>query len=156
MEAFVGSSPHALKIWTMPTICHWSLLSSRFVDIQDKFTNLYEVARYTGLTINTDKTKTMRVNCRNINAVVIDNNEVEKVDSFIYLGTTLDKTGGTEADISRRLPIARAAFASVYKIWKSPKYSTRTKLRISNINVIAMLMYSSEMWKTTVADEGKN
>ena len=132
-----------------------SLLSSRFVDIQEKSTRLYEVARFTGLKINTTKTKTMRVNCRNNNAVVIGNNEVEDVDSFIYLGATLDKFGGTEADIKRRLSLARAAFASLHKIWKSPKYSTRTKLRIFNTNVIAVLLYSSEMWRTTVADEGK-
>ena len=132
-----------------------SVLSSRFIDIQDKSTRLFEIAKYTGLTINTAKTKTMRVNCRNNNAVVIDNNEVEDVDSFVYLGATLDKTGGTEADIKRRLALARAAFASLHRIWKTTKYSRHTKLQIFNTSVIAVLLYSSEMWRTTVADDGK-
>ena len=83
---------------------HISLLSIRFVDIQDTYTHLYEFARYTGLTINIAKTKTMRVNCRNKNAVVIDNIEVEDVNSFTYLGAILNKTGGTDADIRRRFP----------------------------------------------------
>ena len=61
----------------------------------------------------------------------------------------------TEVDIKRRLSLARAAFASLQKIWKSPKYSTPTKLRVFNTNVIAVLLYSSEMWRTTMADEGK-
>ena len=97
----------------------------------------------------------MRVNCRNTNAVVIDNNEVEDVDTFVYLGATLDKTGGTEADIKRRLASARAAFESLHRIWKTPKYSRHTKLRIFNTSVIAVLLYSSEMRRTTVADDGK-
>ena len=31
------------------------------------------------------------------------------------------KIGGTEVDIKRRLSVARASFASLYKIWKSKK-----------------------------------
>ena len=34
-----------------------SLISSRFVNIKDKSTRLSEIARYTGLSINTTKTK---------------------------------------------------------------------------------------------------
>ena len=110
-----------------------SLLSSRFVDIQGKSTRLHEAARFTGLIIITTETKTMKVNFGNNNAVVIGSNEVEDLDSFINLGATLDKIGGTEADIERRLsPAARAAFASLHKIWTSPKYSTRPKLWIFN------------------------
>ena len=130
-----------------------SLLSSRCVDIQEKSTRLYEEARFTCLNINTTKFKTMRVNCGNNFAVVKGNNEVEDVDSSMYLGATLDKIGGNEADIKRRLFLARAAFAFLHKIWKSPKYSTRTKLLIFKTNVIAVLLYSSEMWRSTVADE---
>ena len=133
-----------------------SLLSSRFVDIHKKSTRLYEVASFTCLNVNTTKTKTMRVNYMNNNAEVIGNNEVEDVvGSFIYLGATHDKIGGIEADIKRRLSLARVAFASLHKIWKSPKYSTRTKLQIFNTSVIAVLLYSSEMWRTAAADEGK-
>ena len=96
----------------------------------------------------------MRVNCRNNHAVAIGNNEVQDMDSFFYLGATLDKIEGSDADIKRRLSLDRAAFAFLHKIWKSPKYSTRTKLRIFNTNVIAVLL-CSEMWRKTVADEGK-
>ena len=58
-------------------------------------------------------------------------------------------------NIRRRLSISQAAFASFYRIWKSPKYSTRIKLRIFNTNIIYVRMYNSEMWRTTVADERK-
>lgn len=72
------------------------LISSRYSDIQEKTSRTYEVDwshyqcnKYTGLTINATKTKTMRVNCRNSDVVIIDNIEVEDMESFIYLGATI-------------------------------------------------------------------
>ena len=132
-----------------------ALVSSRYVDIQEKTSRLYEVARYTGLNVNTAKTKTLRMNCKSNDAVVIQNKEVEDIESFVYLGATLDKTGGTETDIKRRLALARNAFSSLCQVWKSAKYSTKTKLRIFNSNVIAVLLYCAEMWRTTEKDDEK-
>lgn len=95
------------------------------------------------------------MNCKSNDAVVIQNKEVEDIESFVYLGATLDKTGGTETDIKRRLALARNAFSSLCQVWKSAKYSTKTKLRIFNSNVIAVLLYCAEMWRTTEKDDEK-
>ena len=57
----------------------------------------------TGLKISTKKTKVMRINVNNNNAVVIDGQEVEDVETFDYLGTRITKHGGAEDDIKNRL-----------------------------------------------------
>jgi len=73
----------------------------------------------------------------------------------VYLGSVLDKLGGTEADIKRRLALARIAFTRLQNIWRSRRFSQKTKLRILNSNVLAMLPYGAEMWRVTTTDLDK-
>jgi len=68
----------------------------------------------------------------------------------VYLGSVLDKLGGTEADIKRRL-----AFTRLQNIWRSGRFSQKTKLRILNSNVLAVLLYGAEMWRVTTTDLNK-
>ena len=77
------------------------------------------------------------------------------MESFVYLGSVLDKLGGTEADIKRRLALARIAFTRLQNIWRSGRFSQRTKLRILNSNVLSMLLYGAEMWRVTTTDLNK-
>ena len=73
----------------------------------------------------------------------------------MYNGAMLDKQGGTATDIKRRLALARNAFSTLQPLWKSSKYSFKTKLRIFNTNVVAVLLYGAETWRTNVADMNK-
>ena len=56
----------------------------------------------TGFKISTKKTKVMRLNVNNNNAVVIDGQEVEVVGSFDYLGLRITKHGGAEDEHQER------------------------------------------------------
>ena len=49
--------------------------------------------------ISTKKTKVWRINVNNNNAVVIDDQDVEDVETFDYLGARITKYGGAEYDI---------------------------------------------------------
>ena len=42
----------------------------------------------------------------------------EGVDSFCYLGSIIDRNGGTEADDKSRIGKAHAAFLALRKVWK--------------------------------------
>ena len=77
------------------------------------------------------------------------------MESFVYLGSVLDKLGGTGADIKRRLALARIAFTRLQNIWRSGKFSQKTKLRILNSNVLSVLLYGVEMWRVTATDLNK-
>lgn len=77
-----------------------ALVSSTFTQIQEKIDRLNRNRKGTGLKINTKKTKLTRINANNNNnAVVIDGQEVEDVDSFDFLGARINKHGGAEHDI---------------------------------------------------------
>ena len=94
--------------------------------------------------ISTKKTKVMRINVNNNNAVVIDGQEVEDVETFDYLGARITKHRGAEDDIKNRLGKATGAFNKLAKIWRSGQLSKNTKIRIFKSNVIAVLLYGCE------------
>ena len=78
------------------------------------------------------------------------------MESFVYLGSVLDKFGGTEEDIKRRLALARIAFTRLLEnIWRSGRFSQKTKLRILKSNVLSLLLHGAEMWRVTTTDLNK-
>ena len=85
----------------------------------------------------------------------IEREEVEDVESFVYLGSVPDKLGDAEADIKRRLALARVAFTRLQTIWRSGRFSQKTKLRILNSNVLSVLLYGAEIWRVTATDLNK-
>ena len=70
----------------------------------------------TGLKISTKKTKLMRINAKNVNAVVVDGQEIKDVDGFDYVGARLTKHRGAEDHIKSRSGKAAAAFNKLAKI----------------------------------------
>ena len=62
------------------------LLSSTKQQIQNKTTRLDAEARRVGLKINKEKTKAMRINARNQENIIINGQDIEDVDEFVYLG----------------------------------------------------------------------
>ena len=81
--------------------------------------------------------------------VTVGGEPIREVDSFIYLGSAVDRQGGTDRDVTARIGKARAAFVMLKNIWSSKKIRTRTKLRIFNSNVKSVLLYGCETWRTT-------
>jgi hypothetical protein len=49
------------------------------------------------------------------------------------------KNGGTEKDILNRISRANTAFVQLYSIWKNKQITQRTKLRIFETNVKAVI-----------------
>ena len=83
------------------------------------------------------------------NPVTINNSTIEEVKHFVYLGSEVTSDGNSEKDVNARLSKARGAFAALRNIWKSPKLSFTSKIRIFKTNVMAVLLYGSESWKVT-------
>ena len=66
---------------------------------------------------------------------------------FVYLGSIVDVSGGTDADIKARKGKARAAFKRMRNVWCWAWLSTRTKVRIFNSTVKPVLLYGCETWR---------
>ena len=128
-----------------------ALLSHRLQDTQEKVTALSETGKRVGLRINHQKTKILKINHKQDGDVKLENQNIDQIDKFIYLGSVVNESGGTDEDIKRRIGLARQAFTSLGKVWKSSGISKNTKIRIFNSNVKAVLLYGSETWKTSEA-----
>jgi hypothetical protein len=103
-----------------------------------------------GLKMNVNKSKEMRITMKNNNETLrIHSETIERVTQFVYLGSIIDNTGGTEVDITTRIRKTQAALSTLNKIWHLTAYSTQTKLRIFNTNVKAVLLYGCETWKNS-------
>ena len=107
----------------------------------------------TGLKINVDKTKVLRLSARRQDPIKINGTDVEDTDSFVYLGATVNNLGGAEQDIRSRLGKARSVFHRLSKVWRTGEFRRETKMRIFKSNIIAVLLYGCETWRMTKADE---
>ena len=72
------------------------LLAQRFCDMEEKLKRLKEEVELLGLDININKMKGMSVNISNMQKFRLEEMEIEEVGSFVYLGSVVSESRGTE------------------------------------------------------------
>ena len=97
----------------------------------------------------------MRKNAKSNNPITASNKPLDDVQEFIYLGSKMTTDGDCNQEINTRISKANQAFAMLRPIWRSSALSNQTKIRLFKSNVLSVLLYGSECWKTTVAIEKK-
>jgi hypothetical protein len=128
-----------------------ALLSHSQQQMQDKTNTVADNSASIGLNIHSGKSKLMKVNSTSVAPIKLADKALEEVESFTYLGSIVDKHGGTDADVRVRIGKARAAFQQLNNVWASTNLTTSTKIRIFNTIVKPILLYGAETWRTTVA-----
>lgn len=123
-------------------------------NIQQKVRNLNINRKATGLKINSEKTKLLRLNTTNNEMVQVDDQDIDDLESFVYLGA-LVSTSGTEDDIKARLGKARTTYSKLGTIWKNSQLTSKNKIKIFTSNVISVLLYGCETWRVTQTEEKK-
>ena len=63
-----------------------------------------------GLSIDSKKSKVLRINKRNEAPILLGETALEEVESFTYLGSIVSKNGGVEPDVAAHVGKARAAW----------------------------------------------
>ena len=132
-----------------------ALMSSTREQIQQKVRSLSTNSKGIGLKINAEKTKPLRLSTSNTEKVQVDGQDIEEVENFVYLGANVSNKGGTEDDIKARLGKVRVAYNKLDKFWKNSQFTIKTKINVFKSNVISVLLYGCETWRTTKADEKK-
>ncbi|CAH8500376.1 unnamed protein product [Schistosoma intercalatum] len=102
-----------------------------------------------GLNIHKGKSKILKYNTENINPIILDGEALEDVESFTYLGSIIDEQGGPDVGVNVKIGKARAASIQLKNIWNSKQLSVNIKVRFFNTNVNTILLYRTEMWRTT-------
>ena len=127
-----------------------ALLSHSQQQMQEKTNIIAGNSAKLGLNIHRGKSKVLKVNTASITPITLAGEALEEVESFTYLGSIVDKQGGTDANVRIRIGKARAAFLQLQKVWASRDLSVSTKIRLFNTNVKSVLLHGVETWRTTV------
>ncbi len=93
-----------------------ALLSTNQYDMQVKTDRLNNFARQVGLSINTFKTQVMCVNSVPTAPILVNDEPLEFVEDFTYLGSLIIKDSGPSKDIKTRLGKAQGAFSQLWPI----------------------------------------
>nr|VZI48410.1 unnamed protein product [Spirometra erinaceieuropaei] len=110
-----------------------ALLASSFGDLQSMVSRVNEVAKSVGLSINAGKTKVFSscIPDQEKAPLGIDGCQLEKVDSFKYLGARLLPNGQSKDDSVSRIDAARWVFSSLRKcLWNRRDLSIAIKIRV--------------------------
>lgn len=125
------------------------LLSHSFNQMQTKLAKLVKEAEKVGLIINVKKTKSMRIFTNNEQNFNINDEPIEDVAHFTYLGSFISRNGGASEDAMARINKASHAFSLLRCTWNSTQYASSTKIRIFKSNIMPVLLYGCETWKTS-------
>ncbi|WP_353804788.1 reverse transcriptase domain-containing protein, partial [Acinetobacter baumannii] len=86
------------------------LISQKHEHMQSKTDRLAQEAAKTGLEINTEKTETMSLYNDQQGPIKIRGKELKEADTFVYLGSIVTATGGSDEDAKSRVGKARHVF----------------------------------------------
>ena len=124
-------------------------------NLQDLVSSISDRASGLGLTISAKKTKNMLVGNHQPKDVFVNQQKIENVEDFTYLGSSINHQGDMDHELNCRVGKASAAFNQLGKIWINSKLSLRLKLRFYNCSVLSTLLYGCETWYLKSSQEKK-
>jgi len=116
----------------------------------EKTSTVVDASARLGLKIHVGKSKVLKVHTVTDTPIMLEGEALDEVESFTYLGSIVDNTWETEADVRARIGKVRAAFQQLKNVWRSSLLGTSTKIRIFNTIMKPVLLYGAETRRTTV------
>uniref|UniRef100_A0A915JGU3 Reverse transcriptase domain-containing protein n=1 Tax=Romanomermis culicivorax TaxID=13658 RepID=A0A915JGU3_ROMCU len=117
--------------------------------IMEDMTSLEQEAAKIGLRISGNEMKIMRIACAVArDSVTIDQQRIEEVDRFGYLGSILANDGDADCDVACHIGKAGAVFQWLKPIWLTPKINIVMQIRLLNTIVFSTAIYAFGTWKT--------
>ena len=114
-----------------------------------------EASKSQNLLLNTQKTKIMVLDKSRERKedFVLDGENIEEVESFVYLGSLINIKGSSAQEIRRRLAMGRGAVQNMVSIWKSRGMSLGLKVRFLRATAFPIAIYGCESWAMTSGDK---
>ena len=109
-----------------------------------------EESEKVGLKLNIQKTKIMVSGP--ITSWHIDEETVETVADFIFLGSKVTADGDCSHEIKRCLLLGRKVMTNIDSIFKSRDITLSTKVRLVKAMIFPVLMYACESWTIKKAE----
>lgn len=109
-----------------------------------------------GLTISVKKTEVLVQNVTSTPSINVNNQTLNVVDKFKYLGSTISKNLSLDSEIDTRIGKASTSMARLdERVWNNRNLTTNTKMRVYRACILSTLLYGSETWPTYTSQERK-
>ena len=96
--------------------------------------------------VQLEKRRKMEKECDHI---VMEDEEIENVYYFEYLGSRISCDGDDKADVKYRMNIAQSTFSSLSHIWKDHRLLLSVKLKLYATSVCSTFTHACEAWNLT-------
>ena len=127
-----------------------ALMAESEEELKSLLMKVKEESEKVGLKLNIQKTKIMASGP--ITSWEIDEETVETVADFIFLGSKITADGDCSHDIKRRLLLGRKDTTNLDSILKSRDITLPTKVRLVKAAVFPVVMYECESWTVKKAE----
>jgi hypothetical protein len=129
------------------------LLAKEEKVLQDLTDKLIEIERCYGMEMNVEKTKVMEISRQPFPVkIVIDQKQLENVESFKYLGSMLTNDGRCTCEIKRRIAMAKAAFNKKRALFTST-LDLELKKKLVKCYIWSIALHSAETWTLRPVDQ---
>ena len=125
------------------------LLAENEKDLQELRTIIQNKSAEFGLNMNVKKTKVMVISSKDMvltAQISLDGVILEQVKQFTYLGHLITDDGYCDAEIRRRIGIAKTCFNNMRNMLVSGNIRLSLRLRLLQCYVWSTLLYGAEMW----------
>jgi len=120
------------------------LIAKEETVLQGMTDKLIEIGRCYGMEMNVEKTKVMRVSRQpSPVTIVIEQKQLENVECFKYLGSTLTNDGRCRCEIKSRIAMAIAAFNKKETLFTS-KLDLNLRKKLVKCYIWSMALYGAE------------
>jgi len=127
-----------------------NIISTVLVVICDK---LIEIERCCGMEMNVEKTKVMRISRQPfLVKIMIDQKQLENVESFKYFGSMLTNDGRCMCEIKSRIAMAKAAFNKKRALFSST-LDLELRKKLVKFYIWSIALYGAETWTLRPVDQ---
>jgi len=114
--------------------------------LQDMIDKLIEIGGCYGMEMNMEKTKLMRISRQTFPVkIMIEQKQLENVESFKYLGSILTNEGTCACEIKCRIAMAKAAFNKKRALFTSTLDLEKRK-KLVKCHICIIDLYGAETW----------
>jgi hypothetical protein len=120
--------------------------------LQDMIDKLIEIGKCYGMEMNVKETNIMRISRQPLPVNIIDQKQLENVESFKYFGSILTNDGRYTCEIKCRNAMAKAAFNKK----RTPFTSTldlELRKKLVKCYVWSIALYGAEIWTLRAVDQ---
>ncbi|KAI5632627.1 reverse transcriptase (RNA-dependent DNA polymerase) domain-containing protein [Phthorimaea operculella] len=127
------------------------ILASSAEELQEMVNIMNEALKEKGVKVNVSKTKKIykifekedsTTECN----IIIEEERVEQMKEFVYLGSKFTSDGKSESDIERRVNAGNMVIGALHAFMNSQKVSNKARLAVHRGVLVPTLMYGSESW----------